>query len=202
MRESITTIRKLLRGEQVPLGGGVLEGIKRSQASAPPVSVAVAGPRMTELAGEIGDEVMTVTGHDKKVIDAVRLLLENGAARSGRSLDEFQVSDWAWVRVDDDEQAAFDYLKSTLSDYLGSAQVTLDALGLEWPLDRPDDIPESEWRQYLEAVAFFGPAEKIADQFQDLANSGHLDRIVCGISGPDDEMALAAFGRAVLPRVK
>jgi 5,10-methylenetetrahydromethanopterin reductase len=203
MRACFTTLRKLLGGETVMMpGGGRLDGIKGAPTTQAVLSVAVAGPRMTELAGEVGDDVMTVVGHERRVIALVRSWIEKGAARVGRSLDGVEVADWAWVQVDDDEEAAYGKLWGELKRYVHSTLPTLEALGLEWDLDRLDDVPEPEWRQYIDAVAFVGPAEKIAEQFQDIARSGHLDRVVCGISGPDNEVALQSFVTKVLPRVK
>jgi alkanesulfonate monooxygenase SsuD/methylene tetrahydromethanopterin reductase-like flavin-dependent oxidoreductase (luciferase family) len=227
MRAAISTIRGLLAGEPLPLlapgADGEQSAVSRAAAGdrfaqihagglirppreyVPPVCMAAGGPRMIELAGEVADQAMILTGHSGPTVTATRNLLATGASRVGRSLDGFEIAHWAFVRVDDDEDAAYEYLTQELARYpIGThiSPITLEALGMEWPLDRLQDVPAAEWRRFIDAVAFAGPAEKIAERFQDVARAGVLDRIVCGISGPDRDVALNRFARTVIPSLK
>jgi alkanesulfonate monooxygenase SsuD/methylene tetrahydromethanopterin reductase-like flavin-dependent oxidoreductase (luciferase family) len=198
MREAVADIRRFLAGDW---GTPPHRTAPQTSHPLPPICIAASGPRMTALAGEVGDEVLIATGHDRRVISAVRSMLQEGAERAGRSLEGFGIADYAWVHVDDDEDRAFEALKQVVMPYVagGYAGLTLAALGLDWSADRLSEVPEPEWRAYLGAIGFAGPIEKIRTQFEELAKSGHIDRVVCGISGVDDEAALQAFASTVIP---
>jgi len=84
MREAVRDVRRLLAGEAV--GFGPTETRLRNRSAVPtPVFLLAAGPRMTELAGEVADGAFLMVGLDAAAIRAARGHLAEGARRAGRS---------------------------------------------------------------------------------------------------------------------
>ena len=105
MRRAILTIRRLLRGERLEFNG--VETRLRNVSERPtPIFMTAAGPRMVELAGEVADGALLLVGLHPKSVDAARRRLEIGAARAGRSLDDFQTIYITPTTVSDDGPAA------------------------------------------------------------------------------------------------
>ncbi len=206
MHKAISDIRKLLHGEPVSFGNATDEKIDGLQPPAPPVVMAAGGRRMTELAGEVADEVFLLTGFDERIIAMARRQLQEGAARSGRSLEGFPLSHYTMIRIESDKEAAAEFGRARLLGWLKMSffKSGLAELGVpESALENPDDIPPAELDRLWEAIFLVGPIEKIAERIEQIAKSGTIDRLVCVPSGPDGEQAAAdEVAASVLPRVK
>jgi alkanesulfonate monooxygenase SsuD/methylene tetrahydromethanopterin reductase-like flavin-dependent oxidoreductase (luciferase family) len=83
-----------------------------------PIYLAAIGPRNTALAGEIADGWIP-TLFSPEHVSELRPLLEEGAARSGRSLDGFDIAPTVSVFVTDDLQAARDAMRPFIALYVG-----------------------------------------------------------------------------------
>lgn len=88
MRTAVQAIRRLLAGESAEFQGQTIRLLNTS-AAPPPVYLLAAGPRMVELAGEVADGALLMVGLHPRAIGAARRHLEEGARRSGRSLEGF-----------------------------------------------------------------------------------------------------------------
>jgi 5,10-methylenetetrahydromethanopterin reductase len=91
MREAVLTIRRLLAGESVPLGAGMMR-LRQTSPTPTPVYLLAAGRRMVELAGEVADGALLLVGLDARAIALARRHLAEGARRASRSLDGFPVA--------------------------------------------------------------------------------------------------------------
>ena len=83
-----------------------------------PIFLAVLGPRNVALAGEIADGWLPVffsPEHTK----ALRGPLEEGAARAGRSLDDFRICPSVNVMISDDLESARNAVRPILALYVG-----------------------------------------------------------------------------------
>lgn len=83
-----------------------------------PIYLAAIGPRNTALAGEITDGWMP-TFFSPEHVDQFRGLLREGAERSGRSLDSFDIAPTVQACVSDDRDAARDLMRPILALYIG-----------------------------------------------------------------------------------
>jgi F420-dependent oxidoreductase-like protein len=83
-----------------------------------PVYIAAIGPKNTQLVGEIADGWLPVFFSPEHV-DLSRSLLEEGAARSGRSLGEFDIAPTVQVSIDDDIDRARDVMRPFVALYVG-----------------------------------------------------------------------------------
>ncbi len=205
MRQAVSDIQALLRGESVAFGDRADEQIIGIEEPAPAVAVAAGGERMTELAGELGDEAFLLTGIDDRVLAMSRRHLEAGAARAGRSLDGFKLTHYTVMRIESDPEAAREFAHSRMFGWIkqGFFRGAIDELGVTLPpLEKPEDIPAEAVDILGDALFIIGPVEKITERLQQMSRSG-VDRVVCVISSSDGpDAALDTLARQIMPKVK
>ena len=83
-----------------------------------PIYLAAIGPKNTALAGEIADGWIPTFFSPEHVAD-LRALLEEGASRSGRSLEHFDMAPTVNVCVSDDRELARKLMRPVLALYIG-----------------------------------------------------------------------------------
>lgn len=129
-REYVAILRKALARErveyhgetiQLPLPDGPGKPLKLMIAPLQerlPIYLAAIGPKNTALAGEIADGWLPTFFSPEHVAD-VRALLEEGAARSGRSLEGFDIAPVVNAYVSDDLERSRDVMRPGLALYIG-----------------------------------------------------------------------------------
>jgi F420-dependent oxidoreductase-like protein len=129
-REYVEVVRKALARERVEFHGETLElplpdgpGKALKLMITPvqeriPIYLAAIGPKNTELAGEIADGWIP-TFFSPEYVSEFRKLLEEGAARSGRSLDGFDIAPTVNAYVSDDRALARNLMRPVLALYIG-----------------------------------------------------------------------------------
>ena len=166
MREAVRDVRRLLAGEAV--GFGPTETRLRNRSAVPtPVYLLAAGPRMTELAGEVADGAVLLVGLHPAAVAEARRRLEVGARRSGRSLDGFRTIFIVPIAVDDSAAQAQRWVQrwfapgqSFLTYPSASNLHWLRAAGIDLPDDHdPERIPDDEAARIADAFGLFGPPE-------------------------------------------
>ena len=167
MRQAIHTMRRLLRGERVEFNG--VETRLRNLSERPtPIFMTAAGPRMVELAGEVADGALLLVGLHPKAVDAARRRMEIGAARVGRSIDDFPTIFITPTTVSDDGPAARRFPQQWFradQPYLkypsDSNLVWLREAGIDLADDFvPEDIGDDEAAQICDAFGLFGTPEE------------------------------------------
>src|SRR5205809_3079041 len=118
-REYVEVVRKALARErleyhgetiELPLPDGPGKALKLTigpQQERIPIYIAAIGPKNVTLVGEIADGWLPVFFSPEHVGE-FRPLLEEGAAKAGRSLDDFDISPTVNVLISDDLDAARD----------------------------------------------------------------------------------------------
>jgi F420-dependent oxidoreductase-like protein len=129
-REYVAVVRKALDRERLEFKGETLElplpdgpGKALKLMIAPvqdkiPIYLAAIGPKNTALAGEIADGWIPTFFSPEHVAD-FRALLEEGAARSGRSLADFDIAPTVQTYVSDDRELARNMMRPGLALYIG-----------------------------------------------------------------------------------
>jgi F420-dependent oxidoreductase-like protein len=129
-REYVAVVRKALNRERVEFHGETMElplpdgpGKALKLTIAPvqdriPIYLAAIGPKNTQLAGEIADGWIPIFFSPEHVGE-LRPLLEEGAARSGRTLDGFDIAPTVNVAIDDDLDRARDLMRPVIALYVG-----------------------------------------------------------------------------------
>ncbi len=129
-REYVAVVRQALARERLEYHGETLElplpdgpGKALKLMITPvqeriPIYLAAIGPRNTALAGEIADGWMP-TFFSPEHVDGFRGLLQEGAKRSGRTLEGFDIAPTVQACVSDDRDAARDLMRPILALYIG-----------------------------------------------------------------------------------
>lgn len=130
MRDYLAVVRMALSGEPIDYAGqeitvpcssasdDVVPLRFPTRPSRMPVYLAGLARSSVALAGELADGWMGIHAPPAHM-ETARAWLEEGAARSGRSLDGFHTTAMMICSIDDDEDLARDLVRPTLAVYLG-----------------------------------------------------------------------------------
>jgi F420-dependent oxidoreductase-like protein len=171
-REYVEILRKALARERLvyngetytlPLPDGPGKALKLTIAPIQeriPIYVAAIGPKNTQLVGEIADGWIPMFFSPENVGES-RRLLEEGAARAGRSLDGFDIAPSVQVAIDDDIERARDVMRPYVALYVGG-------MG-------------SRERNFYNALVRRYGFEQAANEIQDLYLEGKKDEAAAAI---------------------
>ncbi len=212
MRRAMLTIRRLLRGEREQFNG--VETRLRNVSERPtPVFMTAAGPRMVELAGEVADGAMLLVGLHPRAVEAARRRLEVGAARAGRSLDDFQTIYITPTTVSDDGPAARRFPQQWFrpdQPYLkypsDSNLVWLREAGIGLADDFvPEDISDAQAAEICDAFGLFGTAEECLARLKRARDESGVDHVFIFPTHTQDggydmpRAEVEAFGETIIP---
>ncbi len=142
MRETVTAVRDLLAMKRVTFHGEFvnLEGVEldivhgRREPRNVPIYIGATGDQMIELTGEIADGIvlnyLVSPGYNEKALS----LLEAGARKSGRTLDDIDRPQLVVCSVDHDRKKALDSARMLVTQYLGQQPHIMKASGVSGDL--------------------------------------------------------------------
>jgi F420-dependent oxidoreductase-like protein len=200
-REYVEVVRKALARErleyhgetiELPLPDGPGKALKLTigpQQERIPVYIAAIGPKNVTLVGEIADGWLPVFFSPEHVGE-FRPLLEEGAAKAGRSLDDgFDISPTVNVLISDDRDAARDVMRPVIALYVGGmgsreknfynqlvqrygfadAARRVQDLYLE---GKKDEAAAALPAELIDAVALAGPRDAVRDRLAVYRDAG------------------------------
>ncbi|HUW78217.1 MAG TPA: LLM class flavin-dependent oxidoreductase [Candidatus Nanopelagicaceae bacterium] len=136
VRECVDTVRRLLSGEEITSADGAmfhLDHVRLAHpiSEEPSVNVGVIGPKMLEMAGEVGDGAILSVGAGLDYLQFARKQLDLGRQRSGRP-GSCRVTQYAICSVSTDRETALAAAKEALTFYtIASGRNALtDAAGI------------------------------------------------------------------------
>jgi 5,10-methylenetetrahydromethanopterin reductase len=139
MRETIEVFRRLLRMENVTFEGEFhrVHGIEldvvhgRREPRNVPVLIGATGDKMLELTGEIADGCLLNYCVPPSYNDRAMELLETGAKRAGRSVDDIDRPQLIVCSVDQDRSRAIRGAKGLITQYLAQQPHIAQASGVD-----------------------------------------------------------------------
>jgi F420-dependent oxidoreductase-like protein len=199
-REYVAVVRMALARERVeyhgetielPLPDGPGKPLKLMIGPAQervPIYLAAIGPKNTALAGEIADGWLPTLFSPEHVAE-FRALLDEGAARAGRSLVGFDVAPVVNAYVSDDLDRARDLMRPGLALYvggMGSRQQNfynrlVGRYGFESDAQRIQDLYLSGKKdeaaaavpaELIDTVCLCGPADRVAERLSAFREAG------------------------------
>jgi len=210
IRLALSRERLEYRGEEyeLPLPDGPGKALKLTIGPVQeriPIYIAAIGPKNTQLTGEIADGWLPIFFSPENVGDA-RALLEEGAARSGRSLDQFDIAPSVNVCIDDDVDRARDAMRHVLALYVGGmgsrkknfyndlvrrygfedAAQTVQDLYLE---GKKDEAAAALPPALIDKVCLVGPREKVAERLAVYRDAGVGTLIVAPMAFQPEDRA-------------
>lgn len=138
MRETVTVMRRLLNMERVTFEGEFVhvQGIEldvvhgRREPRNVPIYIGATGDQMMEMTGEIADGAVlnycVPPEYNHKALD----LLEKGARKAGRTLDDIDRPQLVVCSVDHDHDRAIDTTRELLTQYLAQQPHIAKASGV------------------------------------------------------------------------
>jgi 5,10-methylenetetrahydromethanopterin reductase len=138
MRETVEILRRLLNMERVTFHGEFVsvEGIEldivhgRREPRNVPIMIGATGDKMMELTGEIADGVVLNYCVPPEYNNRAMELLEQGAKKSGRTLDDIDRPQLIVCSVDYDQERAMDTTRELLTQYLAQQPHIAKASGV------------------------------------------------------------------------
>jgi 5,10-methylenetetrahydromethanopterin reductase len=138
MRETVTVLRRLLNMETVTFHGEFhhVDGIEldvvhgRREPRNVPIMIGATGDKMLQLTGEIADGAVLNYCVPPEYNDRALELLELGAHKSGRSLDDIDRPQLVVCSVDPDHDKAIDTTRGLLTQYLAQQPHIAKASGV------------------------------------------------------------------------
>lgn len=138
MRETIEVMRRLLRMERVTFHGEFhhVDGIEldvvhgRREPRNVPIYIGATGDQMMELAGEIADGVVLNYCVPPSYNDKAMELLEKGAKKAGRRVEDLDRPQLVVCSVDNDRKKAIEAAKVLLTQYLAQQPHIAKASGV------------------------------------------------------------------------
>jgi F420-dependent oxidoreductase-like protein len=200
-REYVAVVRKVLARERLEFHGETLElplpdgpGKALKLTIAPvqdriPIYLAAIGPKNTQLAGEIADGWIPIFFSPENVGE-LRPLLEEGAQRSGRSLDDgFDIAPTVNVSIDEDLDAARDRMRPFIALYVGGMgsrkQNFYNALAVRYGFEaaakevqdlyldgKRDEAAAAVPDELVDAVTLCGPPDHVRDRLAVYRDAG------------------------------
>jgi F420-dependent oxidoreductase-like protein len=199
-REYVAVVRKALARErlefhgetiELPLPDGPGKALKLTIAPVQeriPIFLAAIGPNNTRLAGEIADGWIPTLFSPEHVAE-FRPLLEEGAARSGRSLDDFRIMPTVNCYVGDDLEQARNLTRPFIALYVGGMgsreknfyNALVQRYGFEEEARKVQDLYLEGKREeamaalsdeLIDTVSLVGPKEKVRDKLQVFREAG------------------------------
>jgi 5,10-methylenetetrahydromethanopterin reductase len=182
MKETVQVLRRLLHMERVTFDGEFIHvnGIEldvvhgRREPRHVPIMVGATGDQMMELAGEIGDGVVLNYCVPPEHNDRSLELLEKGAKKSGRSLEDIDRPQLVVCSVDADHETAYDSARGLLCQYLAQQPHIAKASGVS-----------QEIVQEIQSILGWPATEEEIDKAKHLVPDELIDHITA--SGTPDE---------------
>ena len=165
-----------------------------------PIYIAAIGPKNTQLVGEIADGWLPVFFSPEHVGDS-RALLEQGAARSGSSLDDFDIAPTVQVAIDDDIDSARDVMRPFIALYVGGmgsreknfynqlvrrygfedAAAEIQQLYLE---GKKQEAAAAIPPELIDQVTMCGPRERVRERLEVYREAG-VGTLIASVMAPD-----------------
>lgn len=206
MREYVSIVRAVLRGEQPPAGekwrtGFQLSGLEPRPAL--PIYVAALSPGMLRLAGEIADGVILWLCTPPYIRDVVIPMVREGRERAGKSLEGFDVVPAVPSAAVEDPAQAHASLRRELIPYFGLPfyRAMLERSGFAEEIaafDAAAGASDGEAMQraiserFLDTLAAVGDPETVRAGVQRYVDAGATSPCVGPISKTDFDATLEA----------
>jgi 5,10-methylenetetrahydromethanopterin reductase len=227
VKEAIEIVRGVLSGEPFDYDGREfaahvppLADEAETPREAVPLYVAGTGPRMQELAGEVGDGLLTPSITTPEFVRYARDNMAKGAASAGRDPDELDLGCTIVASVDEDRdrgrqgarEIAGMYLANKVQNIRGSADTLLDKAGLT--MDEIAPVAEAMERGGRVAAAA-AVSDEILDKCKPIAGTpddcvaameeyrdAGCTHVMLELWGDDRDAQIRLFGERVLPAVR
>ena len=215
LRECVTSLRRLLDGQEVSLEGSYFH-FDRVRLTHPPqtripVHMGVVGPKMMALSGEIADgNVLSVLSSPEYVRWARRRIEEGRDDDVAGRKDGHRITTFAFVSVGEDGAAAKRALRRPMAFYLAAdgGNALTDAYGISDALDGmlaggggAEAVERQMPDEWIDDLAVCGQPDECADKIRRLLDAGSDSVVLFPLVGEDADDVVRTVAAEVLPRL-
>ena len=212
MRETITSIRSLLAGEEVSLAGRVHKldqiALEHPPESPPPIVAAATAPKMLALSGELADGTVLSVLAGTSYVRWARERIGEGRARSARDAPH-AVTTFAFCNAGPDREAARAAVRPLVGLYLALEPrgPLTDVYGIGGELvdlveqagGDPDRVAASLPERWLDDLVIAGDGADCLGQIQRLLDAGSTTVAVFPTPPDQGDQIVEYLGAHVLP---
>ena len=186
IKETVQLIRRLSRGEQdVSFEGDIIRFDGGGLDFTPPRPVRMLvggrGPRVLEVAGEVGDAVLVGSFASPRAVGWALDHVKKGAARVGRDPQAIPKVSWLYTSVSPDPEAARNAVRVGVAVAMSGSFNILDKIGANLPGEVTDFMNERGYRFDREQLSELGallPEEMLGD----FSVAGTVDEVVAKLT--------------------
>ena len=213
IKESVEIIRKMLSGETVQYQGAKFN-VKGGRFNFKvkdriPIYIGAQGPKMLQLASQIGDGVLINASHPLDVEEAMKHI-RLGVMESGKGLESLDIAAYTSISIDRDEKKAEKAVKPVVA-YIaaGSPRLILERHDIPPQLveEIRSDITKGKWGEafskvtpeMVEAFSVCGTPETCVEKIQALTKLGVTQVVAGSPLGLNVRESIDLLGSTVLP---
>jgi 5,10-methylenetetrahydromethanopterin reductase len=219
VKESIEIIKQMLSGRLVQYDGSKFSiarpgsRLDLEPCGELPVYVGATGPAMLRLAGQCADGIVFNYPCTPSFVKYAMPFLEEGLARSGRTLDKFDVAAYLLVSVDENEKKAVDAAKrfvaqklptrhskmlfhaGVTAEEISAVKEKVERVGLAKAAAEVDDA-------VVRKVTIAGTPAQVVESIRTFIGTGLKLPIIWEVIGPDRRRSLSLIAEQVMPKLR
>ena len=215
VRQAVTRIRTLSEGGTVNVDGRDIK--VATGGTRVPIYIAASQPRMLSLAGEIADGVILMGAAQPELTSWQLAHVAEGAATSGRTLDDLVIDLWFAISVSDDRKKALEDVRPwaasqarwfakwkdlppSLQPFTADFKHAAEGYDFARHLSRAGE-PEPVSDKFVDWIGVSGSAEECAAKIRPLLDL-KVDRLTFALLPGGREVRLRQYGDDLIPRLR
>jgi len=216
IRETVEVFRRLIKGESVTYGGRFVK-LKNARLNFKtkrdiPVYIGAQGPKMLELAGEIGDGVLINASHPRD-FERAMAQIQKGLEKSGRSKEQIDIAAYTSFSVHKDSAKAKEAAKPVVAFIVAGAPKAILEFH-EVPVEKASEIGKQLSKgnfkeafsvvtdEMLSAFSVCGSPDECIDKIRELQKAGISQLVVGSPIGPNVKAAIELISKEIMPSFK
>ncbi len=211
VREAVIIIRKLLDGETVSFDGTVFKVANARLNYKPkrkiPIYIGAQGPKMLEVAGELGDGVLVNASHPKDFEVAVPAI-KKGAEKAGKDISRLDIAAYTCFSVAEDKQKAKEAAIPVVAFIVaGASDKVLERHGIKKEdADRVRELIskgkivdafKAVTDDMVEAFSIYGTVNDCIAKIEQLLKTGVTQIVFGSPIGPEKKKAIQLVGEII-----
>ena len=182
-----------------------------------PIYVGALSQRLRELTGEVGDGYIPIAVESPSSLRVHLQDVERGAQRAGRTLDDIDVAVTIYTDVSDNEESAYNNVRSAARAGLIQDRGILKMLtGIEIPREfavqtmsatdgrvrrQLEELALTVPREAIEQVTAFGSVDRCAHRIEEYLESGATSIVICNVSDNPGKV-FEAYAKEIMPMLR
>ncbi|MEM0315744.1 MAG: LLM class flavin-dependent oxidoreductase, partial [Archaeoglobaceae archaeon] len=181
-----------------------------------PIYIGAQGPKMLQLAAELGDGVLINASHPKDFEEAKKSI-DAGLQKAGKTRDKFDTVAYASMSVDKNRDNARNAARIVVAFIVaGSPETVLERHGISAEaVNKVKDalnnaFTKGDWAgvgkavtdEMLDSFSISGTPDEVVERISQLAKTGVTQVVAGSPIGPDKKKSIQLIGKEIIPKLK